>query len=582
VARKEEVMDGKKKVFCCAFFLISFVTQCSIQLLVDSATQYTAVVGEQFELDLVMKDLGKTGKEPVFSGDTPLLFQRTGLYMTSLNGKTEIKYTYQVRFDTVGSYTIGPVKIMHGGKEYLSNAVTVTVSYGSDAQSGLTKKKDVFLELSVDTEFPIVGQEVILTLSCFVRKKDVQIESVTQPQLAQPELFPEGKHSVEDRVIDTVFYKVVSWRWKFVPEKAGDMVIPAASVLYTTSENTAQHFFFSLMSPAKRIFSNAVKLSVQNLPAYDKPVNGIGHFTHFSASLSSARIMQGEAATLTLILEGKGSIVQGLNYQLSAMPKNVKYYPVATKKEPHRYIFEYIVQAVEPGECIIPAQEFIFFNIHTKQYETISTTPLEMRITKDDSFDSEQNTKQQEKEKRENNQQEKEELFGPENTKAISDTTSIWFTERTYPQNLTLSQPIPWWLFFIVLILLLLIKIGYLLVYYVLGIQQRMQSVYFFLYCSFCARYRLYRIIQKDAIGLLYPLFCDLIACRYQCSFGQTYKYIDTIAVAIAAHEKEKDWERFWRSISLPVYSLRSFDIQQRMKLYQDAAVFIRVFTKIK
>ena len=78
---------------------------------------------------------------PTIAGLDQFFSKRTGMYMSTINGVSMTKYTYQARIDHPGSYHIGPARVMHQQKELASNIVSVSVVHDVSAHAHTKEKK---------------------------------------------------------------------------------------------------------------------------------------------------------------------------------------------------------------------------------------------------------------------------------------------------------------------------------------------------------------------------------------------------------------------------------------------------------
>jgi len=51
------------------------------------------------------------------------LMRDTGMYMSTINGVSTTKYSYQGVINTIGSFIVGPARVVHQQTEYISSPV---------------------------------------------------------------------------------------------------------------------------------------------------------------------------------------------------------------------------------------------------------------------------------------------------------------------------------------------------------------------------------------------------------------------------------------------------------------------------
>lgn len=566
-------MVGKHLLFILLYsFLYNVHLFASVALHVEGVDHYEAIVGETFSIDLIVKGIPKGFTDPSIETIPHVFIQRSGLYMSTINGKSEIRYAYQVYFDKIGSYKLGPVTIISNGRKFQSNELTITVTHQKSTNANNTKQ-EFFLRLTTDTDTAVVGQAITCTLSCYVKRRGITIERIIPPLVSSGKLVHERKLPQSEEVIDGVQHAVLHWVWQIVPTEEGELVIPAAAIEYTTQGHNKNSFLFSLLSSApKRLYSNACVVNIVPLPKYQGICHAIGQFSDFSAFLSPTIIKKGEATTITLTLQGSGTFFPVLNYDLDNIPDAIRYYAVDPQQSNNEYVFEYIAQGIKEGAYIIPEQLFTFFNTKTKQYEQLSTTKLELHITENNALTSIQSN--------ETDEDTFSELISDEPPKTqdepqdAPDIEEEWFNQRSV-QPFSSNVTIPWILFFILIFFLFLGKV--ILVFFSRSLfMQRVAHRMAFKFRVLAAIGRSRRINDMQQ---LQQLFISLIAFFYQCSESDVYLFISDLDNLVKNQSCEDDsFYNFWESLSCAIYSEQ--DKKNTKKIYQEAQRWLKQFLK--
>jgi hypothetical protein len=127
-------MEGKMikivgKIFIMIFLFCTMILDARVVMEVrsENGIRDQVVVGQPFIIDVSIDDLGGSVQQPVIKGLERFNARRTGVATTIINGKSNVRYSYQVRIDALGSYTIGPAVVHHQQQEFISNTVNVTV-----------------------------------------------------------------------------------------------------------------------------------------------------------------------------------------------------------------------------------------------------------------------------------------------------------------------------------------------------------------------------------------------------------------------------------------------------------------------
>jgi hypothetical protein len=131
-----------------------------------------------------------------------------------------------------------------------------------------------------------------------------------------------------------------------------------------------------------------------------------------------------------------------------ALPESFKYYDsktsinedLSTAYKGGSKRFEFIVQALQPGTQTIPSQTFSFFDVTSKTYTSLKTTPISLEVKQRAGANHvtpplSTNDREQESDK-------------PQHP-VVQDINFIREDIQTYPTTMT---PLPWWLFALLLI----------------------------------------------------------------------------------------------------------------------------------
>ena len=148
----------------------------------------------------------------------------------------------------------------------------------------------------------------------------------------------------------------------------------------------------------KRTYSNTAAITVNPLPIYGTKPALIGSITQFTAKIEPAHAHVGEGIVLTLSVTSDGDFDAMQMFPLIGVPEQLKWYESKQHDEPTKFdplfsthTMEYIVQALEPGDYQIPAQEIMYFDTRDRAYKTKKTNELSISITGSPSTQSKKN-----------------------------------------------------------------------------------------------------------------------------------------------------------------------------------------------
>ncbi len=397
VQEKMDRIVGKSLILLLVLFVSSSYAAIELRALSMNGEDFEqAEVGQPFILEVMVSDSGGSLHVPTIKGLERFAAKRTGLYMSSINGKSTTKYTYQVRIDKSGIYEIGPAIADYNGNAMQSESLTVTVG---DSQVTGKQNKEVsqasqkaLLRLSVDSNDVVVGQKVSGTLRFYYNDSSLELKHIIQPDMIGFMVKNSRGPRIGKAQVNNSSYHYAEWEWDLYPTKAGELIIPAYGADFAIPSKR-DHFFggFSILlgsrTERKRVYSNAVKLHVDALPAYDGHVHAIGKFERLRATIKPGVAKEGEGMVLTFEVEGHGNLEEMQSPTMHGIPKELKYYdsnsvvinPESANDMPKKQ-FEFIVQGLACGDWEIPKQSFTYFDIVTRSYKSLHSAPLMVTI----------------------------------------------------------------------------------------------------------------------------------------------------------------------------------------------------------
>lgn len=462
-----EVMQktiGKLLFFLCLFSGLYAAKDPSItlRLLSIEGQEVTEVaVGEPFRLEVIVEGMGQSQapKAIEIPGLDKINARRNGYFLSTINGVSTVKFNYQAQVDKPTFATLGPVAVDYQGNEIQSNKLKVIAKIGdsktnpSPTQRSKKEALEPILRLYVDKKDAVIGERINARLRFYPRATEVQLRQLNHRDLPAFTMTPLEGPTTGQETVDGKSQQYVEWRWSLYSKEVGKLVIPSYSIDYDkVIQQTSQWSFLSLFGTRmenKRVHSNAQVITTKELPPYKGQVFLVGKLVDVTAEISPDTLKVGDAATLTIEIEGEGNIEGIEQINLNGMPSIVKFYesknmmmnqPKTTRFTRKR--FEFVVQGLKEGTIEIPSQTFTYYDVEQKAYEQKSTNPLLLTILPAPAPEiTEVSDQLQEPE---SHRQEME--LGPINTKGP------WYAVSS-------GMALPWWLF-IVLTLLPLLLIG--------------------------------------------------------------------------------------------------------------------------
>lgn len=331
-----------------------------------------------------------------------------------------------------GKAVIGPITLNYGNKIYRTEPITVTVYranqtaktkargnvdtgvkqqprpakptqapanmpplerdlYNRAARSG---DKDYFMAAAVSNASPYVNQTVTLAVRFYFSRPFVDNAPFTAPSITN--LFMEELPLSEGRqTIGGKTYSYIEKRYAISGVTAGKAQVGPASVKYIPSGRLDLSVFdrmFAVMAQdADTVQSNAISLTVRPVPAEDKPKSfygAVGTGYTISASADRDEVEAGEAVNLTIKVNGPGNLKPTSDLKLPVLP-GFKVYDVASTAgavnangELKSYkIFKTVIVPSSSGTYTVPALAWSYFDPAAKEYRTIHTRPLDIKVT---------------------------------------------------------------------------------------------------------------------------------------------------------------------------------------------------------
>ncbi len=559
---------------CCVvigLFLSTFLYAQEITLNVVNAQGAeidTVTAGKPFVIEVAIAECNEMIHKPEIKGLQKLTVQSTGMYMNSINGASTVKHRYTVRADQVGTYKLGPATIAHKGALLTSNVKTITVA-GDEGTEQRNDAHPAFVRLLCDTKNVVVGQRIVCTLRFYFVDQRIQLKQIGEPRLvgltAEKAEGPFSGKETEKGVV----YDYVEWRWSFCAPKPGNYTIPAYSIDYQLQDDEADpfsslSFFFPHRARTKRVYSNAIKVTVRPLPEHTGVVHGVGMFKTFTASLKPSVAHMHEGMVLTLCLEGDGNMHEK-TFSLVGMPDTLKWYDSQVYTRDSSRYYEFIVQGLQAGEWELEPQTCTYFDVESNAYTTLRTAPLTITILPD-------------------KQEKLSNTASPLSPQAVGqnlDTSNFEQATSDVHEALPLDPYGKWympterslssWIF----IILLLIPLSIWLFDVVRAVNQtRAQSLYARKEYAFeQARRRISRAQTEHDPTQLYDIFIELFIARAQ--RVHTTMTLSDMELLLVHHNAPRELMSEWASFFDTITEAKFFDAVRTAQLFDQSRVWV-------
>ncbi len=345
-------------------------------------------LGRPFTIEVAITGNSQVDEAPTVQGVDQFSVESTSWRYEMINSETKVKYLYNVVAQKPGIFTVGPaILISKNSNQEVSNTLKLKVSDEEIKQSG--QRSATLLRLSVDKNHVVRGEKVKGTLRFYFSGKEKLRNFIEQESKA----FNRKKTVGPERGTETingVEYDYLEFSWDMYPLEIGQVVLPAFGAEYE-QHLQRDHMWgglgrlFGAFTESKRIYSNAVTLQVDDIPESDKKVQGIGAFDSFTIKAEPPIVNQAEGMVIAIELKGSFDSEVVSFPGLVGVPKDLRYYE---SKESTRddgrgcttKRFEYILQGMATGSWEIPAQTFYYFDVKSRSFQSIQTTPISITI----------------------------------------------------------------------------------------------------------------------------------------------------------------------------------------------------------
>ena len=403
-------------------------------------------VGEQFKITFEVNADGKNFTAPRFDAFTLVggPFNSTSSSIQVVNGSmtrtVSNSYSYVLRAEKEGSFTIGPASIVVDGDVVTSEPYTVTVladasgvgagSQGTQSQGGTSQHQqsndpqvsgqDLFLKVIPSKRTAYVGEPVVLTYKLYTRVPVSQLTISKMPAYGgfwMRECDDNNGNTLRQspEVVNGIEYNTAEIKKVvLIPQKAGKLTIEpmgleclAQIVTQRTPQRSNDPFdvffndpFFSrgFTNVQKNVETSTLTMEVKSLPEDGKPASfagAVGSYK-FASAIDADETSTNEALTLTMTVSGSGNL-ELLNMPSPNFPPDFEVYDPkitsgvsangqgmsGTRKA------EYLVIPRRAGDFNIPPVEFSYFDPAKQQYITLKSSSMSVKVNKGAGDDAE-------------------------------------------------------------------------------------------------------------------------------------------------------------------------------------------------
>jgi hypothetical protein len=317
----------------------------------------------------------------------------------TINSSKTTSFSYYVSALSEGVLTIPAATIKIEGKKIQSQPIKITVKKADpNKKSGFQIGDNVKVEVEVSRRNIFQGEQVLVSYKLFSKINLADISITQFPNLNgfwNEEIETNSKAKVQN--IDGVNYRV--WeinKSMLTPQKSGDLKIDPMKINITVqlkSQNRSGDIFGmfnNYKNVVEEIQSKQITIKVKDLPP-NPPASFNGAVGVFKLrSKTDKKIADANTAiNYEIELSGSGNLHLIDNIPVN-FPDDFEVFDPEKKDKSFtskngikgKLLFNYLIIPRYQGEYEIPSQEFSFFNLRTKKYETLKTNAINIEVNK--------------------------------------------------------------------------------------------------------------------------------------------------------------------------------------------------------
>ncbi|MEX2605962.1 MAG: BatD family protein [Kiritimatiellia bacterium] len=343
----------------------------------------TISMDETVDLILHHDDAGFT-RNPEIPLPDGLQVRGTSRQETIVNFERESTIRYTLKASSPDTYTIGPFTLKTAQGEQVIPALTLTVT-----EAEVVKTSDgLFVTLTPSRSKVMVRETIELTLSFYSKNNVGQINILNFPS--------EGFDITEwqefrqpNKIVDGERFQVRSFSARLTPTRSGTLELDPIFQVDVLDPSAPRGMFFQSRARSVRLkLEEPLLLDITSPPAEGRPDSFTGHLGNFrlSASASPTEVTAGDPITLRVELSGSGSLKQALPPGLKESGDFQVYKSRLVNEDfqrdglSGRKIIEQVIIPTHSGVTEIPAVEFSFYDTSSRQYQTIRTDPIPLKV----------------------------------------------------------------------------------------------------------------------------------------------------------------------------------------------------------
>ena len=376
------------------------------------AQEFTAIVskknvevGEEFQIIFSANGSASDFKAPnllglrKISGPNKSSSSSMQIVNGTINSSKTTSFSYYVSALSEGELTIPAASIKIEGKKIQSQPIIISVKKADpNKKSGFQIGDNVKVEVEISRRNLFQGEQVLVSYKLFSKINLADISITQFPNLNgfwNEEIETNSKAKIQN--IEGVNYRV--WeisKSMLTPQKSGDLKIDPMKINITVqlkSQNRSGDIFGmfnNYKNVVEEIQSKSITIKIKDLPP-NPPTSFNGAVGVFKLkSKTDKKVADANTAiNYEIELSGSGNLHLIDNIPVN-FPDDFEVFDPEKKDKSFtskngikgKLLFNYLIIPRYQGEYEIPSQEFSFFNVRTKKYETLKTKALNIEVNK--------------------------------------------------------------------------------------------------------------------------------------------------------------------------------------------------------
>ncbi|RMG82653.1 MAG: protein BatD [Bacteroidetes bacterium] len=401
----------------CIWFLWLFIPLTIVaQEFKATVNKDVVAVGDHFKITFKLNDKGSNFQAPNFSSNFRILSgPNHSSSMQIINGNFSVSESYSFILMPLkeGTFTIPPAKITVNGEVIESNPITIEVVKGSapppssaqnnqsqknqSNQSSISNTEDVFIKCYVSKSNPYVGEHLVVTFKIYNRLNIVDNNVTEMPSF-------NGFWSEEIDIQPTTQYEIVNGKryqtailkkMVLFPQRSGKITIDPLEMELVArvperrrGNSFFDQFFGTYVDKKLKVRSNPVTVNVKPLPS-PVPANFSGAVGSFSIQMhiNKNELTVNDAINLKFKIKGNGNLklIEAPKIEFPSDfevydPKIIDKTAVTSGGVSGSKTFDYLIIPRYPGDFVIKPIEFVYFDLSKKQFVTLTTDSLKIKV----------------------------------------------------------------------------------------------------------------------------------------------------------------------------------------------------------